>query len=68
MAKHFSVLIASNEINHGFETNYFVYRLFVEREDTHKKSVFFSGGTLRFYPPYTNGLVVHFFFFSLVIA
>ena len=29
------------------------------REDTHKKSVFLVVGPLRFYPPYTNGLVVH---------
>ena len=43
------------------------------REDTHKKSVFLVVGPLRFYPPYTNGLVVHanffcFCFFSLIIA
>ena len=30
------------------------------REDTHKKKVFFLViGPLRFYPPYSNGLVVH---------
>ena len=30
------------------------------REDTHKKRLFFSVvGPIRFYPPYTNGLVVH---------
>ena len=34
------------------------------REDTHKKSVFLVVGPLRFYPPYTNGLVVHAIFFS----
>ena len=33
------------------------------REDTHKKSVFLVVGPLRFYPPYTNGLVVHATFF-----
>ena len=35
------------------------------KEDTHKKSVILVVGPLRFYPPYTNGLVVHatFFFF-----
>ena len=35
------------------------------REDTHKKVFFLVVGPLRFYPPYTNGLVVHatFFFF-----
>ena len=34
------------------------------REDTHKKGVFLVVGPLRFYPPYTNGLVVHATFFS----
>ena len=29
------------------------------REDTHKKVFFLVVGPLRFYPPYTNGLVVH---------
>ena len=29
------------------------------REDTHKKEVFLEVGPLRFYPPYTNGSVVH---------
>ena len=40
------------------------------REDTHKKSVFsLVVGPLRFYPPYTNGLVVHatFLFLFLVL-
>ena len=39
------------------------------REDTHKKSVFLVVGPLRFYPPYTNGLVVNatFFFFFFVL-
>ena len=32
------------------------------REDTHKKSFFFSGRTSKAYPTYNNGLVVHFFF------
>ena len=40
---------------------------------THIKKVFFLVvGPLRFYPPYTNGLVVHdtffYFFFSLIMA
>ena len=34
-------------------------------KDTHKKMVFLVVGPLRFYPPYTNGLVVHTLFFSL---
>ena len=29
------------------------------REDTHKKKFFIVIRPLRFYPPYTNGLVVH---------
>ena len=29
------------------------------REDTHKKVSFLVVGPIRFYPPYTNGLVVH---------
>ena len=33
------------------------------REDTHKKVVFLVVRPLRFYPPYTNGLVVHATFF-----
>ena len=38
------------------------------REDTHKKSVFLEVGPLRFYPTYTNGLVVHAPFFFLAIG
>ena len=42
------------------------------REDTHKKGVFLVVGPLRFYLPYTNGLMVlppfFSFFFSLIIA
>ena len=44
------------------------------REDTHKKVFFLVVGPIRFYPPYTNGLVVHatyfffFIFFSLRIT
>ena len=34
-------------------------------EDTHKKSIFLVFGPLRFYPPYTKGLVVHVNFFFL---
>ena len=44
-----------------------ISRIFVEyvhfREDTHKKVFFLVVGPLRFYPPYTNGLVVHATFF-----
>ena len=35
------------------------------REDTHKKVFFLVVGPLWFYPPYTNGLVVHATFFFL---
>ena len=38
------------------------------REDTHKKSVFLVVGPIRFYPPYTNGLVVHATFFSFFLS
>ena len=40
------------------------------REDTHKKSVFLLVlvGPLRFYTPYTNGLVVHATFFSFFLV
>ena len=41
------------------------------REDTHKKVFFLVVGPLRFYLPYTNGLMVlppFFLFFSLIIA
>ena len=34
------------------------------REDTHKKSFFLVVGPLRFYPPYTSGLVVHATFYN----
>ena len=38
------------------------------KEDTHKKKFFFLVvGPLRFYPPYTNGLVVHATFFFVVL-
>ena len=30
-----------------------------QREDTHKINVFLVVGPLRFYPPFTNGLLVH---------
>ena len=45
------------------------YHLVCIREDTHKKNVFLVVGPLKFYPPYTNGLVVHatFFLFFLVL-
>ena len=39
----------------------------LKREDTHKKVFFLVVGPLRFYSPYTNGLVVHatsFFLFT----
>ena len=36
------------------------------REDTNKKNVFLVVGTLRFYPPYTNSLVVHAIFFLVL--
>ena len=35
------------------------------REDTHKKVFFLVVGPPRFYPPYTNGLVVHAPFFII---
>ena len=38
------------------------------REDTHKKRVFLVVGPLRFYPPYTNGLVVHAIFLSFFLS
>jgi len=44
--------------------------LILELGKTHiKKVVLLVVGPLRFYPPYTNGLVVHatFFFFFLVL-
>ena len=37
------------------------------REDTHKKKCFLVVGPLEFYPPNTNGLVVHATFFFLVL-
>ena len=40
----------------------------IPREDTHKKSVFFSGRTTKDLTPPPNGLVVHATFFSLIIA
>ena len=39
---------------------------FPKGRHTHK-SVFLVVGPLRFYPPYTNGLVVHANFFFLVL-
>ena len=55
-------------IREGVKKSIFVYNsLSPLREDTHKKIVFLLVGSPRFYPPYINGLVVHFFFslFSL---
>ena len=41
-----------------------IHRIYVLlREDTHKKSVILVVGPLGFYPPYSNGLVVHATFF-----
>ena len=56
----------------GFSSSFFFCNIDIValREDTHKKNVFFLVvGPLRFYPPYTNDLVVHVtFFFSLIMA
>ena len=37
------------------------------REDAHKKVFFLVVGPIRFYPPYTNGLVVHVTFVHLLL-
>ena len=46
-----------------------VFEMVQVREDTQKKVFFLVAGPLRFYPPYTNGLVVHatFFFFLFLV-
>ena len=71
---HVTVYITSIMLNILHITSYILCKipLFLRlSQDTHKKKVvFLVVGPLRFYPPYTKGLVAHaiFFFFSLKMA
>ena len=62
LERHFTLLLINqNIIQYSYQTKDFfsLKKIHPIREDTHKKKVFLVVGPLRFYPPYTNGLVVH---------
>ena len=53
--------ISKDLVSFSFEVKFYI----TVREDTHKKRGFLVVVPLRFYPTYTNGLVVHAAFFLL---
>ena len=74
MCSHVHIIGSRNNTYYVKMNSFIIHNMHDEtvREDPHKKVFFLVVGPLRFYLPYTNGLVVHvtflFFFFSLIIA
>ena len=70
MCSHVHIIGSRNNTYYVKMNSFIIHNMHDEtvREDTHKKVFFLVVGPLRFYPPYTNGLLVYATFFLLFLV